>query len=206
MSYEDYLTMTQQGVWAGGWVILLSGTKAYITANHTIEQSNDNGPLGSFNNPFSETAYNEMMAAGTWPGGHVQHGDAVDYYHSYAVQLEMSGSFSAWVAGDDPLYVQSGQETIISAEGDNVNIILSWNAGYAGHGQVPPSYLSIYPNIRSPYVEVSNNLHAQWDLDNDYNVLITGKLEYKLNGGNTKKNLSISSYLIPEYYRGEPQS
>lgn len=204
MRYDDYLTMTQQGVWAGGWVDLPSGTTVYITADHTIEQSNDNGSLGSFYNPFSETAYNEMMAAHIWPGGHVQHGDGVSYHQSYAVEMDMSGSFSAWVAGDEPLYVQSGQEVITSKHDDKVNIILSWNAGYVGHGQVPPSYLSIYHNISSPYVLVSNSLQAQWG--NGYNVTITGELKYKLNGSNTIETLSKSSYEIPDNYCGNPDS
>ena len=63
--FDNYQSMVQQEQWHGGWVINLSDMLVYITANLSIEQDNENGVLGRFDNPFSVTAYGEMMSAMT---------------------------------------------------------------------------------------------------------------------------------------------
>jgi hypothetical protein len=200
MSYEDYLTMTQQGVWAGGWVVLQSGTTAYITAGHSIEQSNENGSLGCFYNPFSETAYNEMMSAHTWPGGHVQYGDGVRYRRSYNEQMG-SCDGSMLCSGSGPCYVQTGHEDIATAHNEKVRISLSWSSGYTN--MFPYSFLNIHPHVALPFKLKSNSLAAEWR--KGYSVLITGSLEYTEGDSKTVQVLRRSSYAIPDLYRGEPQ-
>lgn len=74
----DYLALVQQGLWHGGWMLASNQGLVYITTDQSVEQHNDEGLLGSQENPFSRTAYNEMMLAETWPGGYVQFGHEPD--------------------------------------------------------------------------------------------------------------------------------
>lgn len=89
-----YNSMVQQGCWYGGWVTTSNDSIVYITSNQLIEQDNNRGPLGCQENPFSETAYNEMMSVGTWSGGYVRHPgdpDVIIYHRSYEEQYYASG-------------------------------------------------------------------------------------------------------------------
>lgn len=212
-TYNDYLMLWQGYNWNGGWVRYNNGKLVYITANGSVEQSNEDGVLGSEENPYSERAYDEMMCAGTWLGGNVRHGDDIVYHVSY----EEMGSGSEIGSGNEmgfgsgsgvgcgTSYVQFGHEDIATAHDGKVRISLTWNSGYIGIGQIPPSFLSIHSHVLSPYEVISNDLYAQWDLDNDYHVIITGILKYKLKGKKTLQILSVSSFDIPDFYRGEPQ-
>ena len=73
--YEDYYNMANHSgsnSWTGGWVRWADTLKlVYVTAQQDVERDNDDGTLGSEENPFSREAYNEMYAKKTWPGGFV---------------------------------------------------------------------------------------------------------------------------------------
>ena len=199
--YSTYQQMTAQGTWIGGWVELTNHNKVYITAEHSIEQNNETASLGSLKNPFSETAYNEMMAAMTWPGGHVQHGSGVQYHYSYEEQLEASCYGSGSGSGSESFncHVQGGIEEIMTIANNHIKISLIWNTGYTRTS--PLSYLTISTTASSPYMEVSNNLSARWE--NGYTVMILGTYEYKTNNTTNSIILSLDgcTYDIPEIYR-----
>ncbi len=215
-TYNDYLMLWQGYNWNGGWVRYNNGKLVYITANGSVEQSNDDGVLGSEENPYSERAYDEMMCAGTWLGGNVRHGDDIVYHVSYEEQLG-SGSESGSGSGSEmgfgsgsgvgcgASYVHFGHEDIATAHDGKVRISLTWNSGYIGIGQIPPSYLSIHAHVKSPYTIVSENLSACWG-SGSYDVRITGVLEYKKGTSSPNKTLNPPSiYSIPDTYRGLPE-
>lgn len=215
-TYNDYLMLWQGYNWNGGWVRYNNGKLVYITANGSVEQSNDDGVLGSEENPYSERAYDEMMCAGTWLGGNVRHGDDIVYHVSYE-ELLGSGSESGSGSGSEmgfgsgsgvgcgASYVHFGHEDIATAHDGKVRISLTWNSGYIGIGQIPPSYLSIHAHVKSPYTIVSENLSACWG-SGSYDVRITGVLEYKKGTSSPNKTLNPPSiYSIPDTYRGLPE-
>lgn len=212
-TYNDYLMLWQGYNWNGGWVRYNNGKLVYITANGSVEQSNEDGVLGSEENPYSERAYDEMMCAGTWLGGNVRHGDDIVYHCSY----EEMGSGSEIGSGNEmgfgsgsgvgcgTSYVQFGHEDIATAHDGKVRISLTWNSGYIGIGQIPPSYLSIHAHVNSPYTIVSENLSACWG-SGSYDVRIMGVLEYKKGTSSPNKTLNPPSiYSIPDTYRGLPE-
>ena len=215
-TYNDYLMLWQGYNWNGGWVRYNNGKLVYITANGSVEQSNDDGVLGSEENPYSERAYDEMMCAGTWLGGNVRHGDDIVYHVSYEEQLG-SGSESGSGSGSEmgfgsgsgvgcgASYVHFGHEVSITAIDGKVRMSLTWNSGYIGIGQIPPSYLSMHAHVKSPYTIVSENLSACWG-SGSYDVRITGVLEYKKGTSSPNKTLNPPSiYSIPDTYRGLPE-
>ena len=207
--YFEYESMAQGHVWYGGWVILSDSKEVYITGGYSIEQDNDDGILGSEENPFSETAYDEMMVDKTWPGGNVQFGDVIMYARSYAEQ----SSACSWGSGSCPgngtgcgsgdSYVQMGVEDIITTLSGRITIKLFWNSGYTN--KIPYSYLSIHVFLKPPYIEVSNTLTATWEPN--YKVRIGGEYQYKSNSGNSIQTFTIDGdpiFDIPEMYKGRP--
>lgn len=206
VTYDEYQMMKLNGEWHGGWVMLLDYNVAYITTFDNVEQDNEIGRLGSYGNPFSETAYNEMMAAHTWPGGHVQYVNDVIYRLSYILQMSSSGSCSGSVlepvSGCGACYVRPGVEDVITTQSGKITVRLTWGPGYTQ--QIPFSYLHVFVLLKPPYQEVTNTLTAEWD--EGYNVRFNGTFEYRnTNGNNSIQVFSIGGnplYEIPEMYRG----
>jgi len=105
--YEDYYRMVNGSgscSWTGGWVIWQDSLElVYITSQQVIEKDNDNGVLGSEDNPFSSVAYNEMHSIRTWPGGYVKDDAGVVSYVMKSVIVygySGSGSGSDWHGSD----------------------------------------------------------------------------------------------------------
>lgn len=198
--FDNYQSMVQQEQWHGGWVINLSDMLVYITANLSIEQDNENGVLGRFDNPFSVTAYGEMMSAMTWPGGYVQHGggwETIEYHRSYEEQNSASGCGCGCGCGSGAGcgcgggYLRAGNGSFRPMGfGVGFNIVVEWEEGsFSGSNQ--PAVSAALQIVEQ---QQALSLSASWD--GSFRVKITGSIN--LVNANTGEQLH--TYNILEYY------
>lgn len=144
-SYFDYEEECRNHTWNGGWVFIGSNhDKIYITTNGSVEQKEGTDELGSEENPFSLTAYNEMFGNHTWIGGYVQEEDDCVYYPPQEDESGCgcgcgegcgcgcgceggiaSGSELYQICVDDPMFALS---TIVR---------ITWGSGTFLHGNAP---------------------------------------------------------------------
>lgn len=202
-TYSDYNMKWQNNSWLGGWVRLENENLVYITNNGSIEQDNVNGYLGSFENPFSLIAYNEMMAAKTWQGGHVLHENVVEYHFSYDEQMNASGSGSVDGSIDGSgseigfgSGSGSGSSIVLEANvGLNIGImsfLLSWTYGDTSTSELSCNSLeNNYPDWIS-CVSVDS---LSWQCAYTIHIVVS-YISYEV------KRTREFDYIIPEIYRG----
>ena len=204
--YEVYDSMLQQGIWHGGWVYIVESGNVYITALYSIEQDNNNGIIGSQENPFSETAYSEMMLAETWQGGYVRHGDGPDsiiYHRSYDDQNAASGcgsgsdSGSGAGCGCGSSSLKAGSDRFRpSGFGVGWNVVVAWGDGICSGTSQP--YVSAALEMVGTQQALA--LNASWDGCN--RVKITGSVNMVgQNSGNIIDTYNFTIYYnVPDSY------
>jgi hypothetical protein len=205
-TFDDYQSRVQQANWYGGWVLDMCDKLVYITANLSIEQDNENGVLGRIDNPFSVTAYGEMMSAMTWPGGYVQHGgglETIEYHRSYEEQNSASGCGCGCGCGSGAGcgcgggYLRAGNDTIHPVGMNSLfDIVVEWGEGSFSGSNLPSVSAAL---VLAPSQQTLP-LSASWD--GNYRVRITGSIKaIGANSGSTAGIWNISEYYnIPGSY------
>lgn len=78
---DVYSEMAGNNFWTGGWVDMDSDGIVYITANCICFDEND-GDLGSINNPCIVELFEDMVYNHLWRGGWVNYGAGIQHYIS----------------------------------------------------------------------------------------------------------------------------
>ena len=123
-SFDVYTLMCNSvggSVWTGGWVRLKSNSEViYITLRQGFERDNDDGVIGSAENPFSHEAYNEMNLKKIWPGGFVRIAYGVDPEYIDGNDGEESACGCGSGCGCGGRFLMAGQEWITDM---SINVI-----------------------------------------------------------------------------------
>ena len=127
-TYSAYQEMNNNGQWTGGWVQLMDGTIVYITRTGEIERKENNNELGSEENPFSNTAYQEMVNKHEWVGGYVMMGEDCEYIPQQNEGGDGCGCGCGCGCGTNNLTAGSAQP-IFARNFESVRIQLFWGSG-----------------------------------------------------------------------------
>lgn len=137
IDWEMYESMVYLKEWTGGWVILKgSGELIYITKDGQIEREKNNVEIGSKLNPFSYTAYCEMVEKGCWPGGYIKYSDTGKAFYiqcgdGYGEKYA-SGCGSGCTTGcGENAKISKGSKVV---EVSPFSVVLSWDDGKANVG------------------------------------------------------------------------
>lgn len=181
-TYSDYEFSYAHGTWMGGWVTLNTGRVVYITANQDIEQDTTDYTLGSEENPFSWTAYNEMITNHEWEGGFVRHGQDIECFPAQEGSGGCgcgSGEGCGCGCGSGYWHILSGSSSVVIR---GVAIEFSWGTGTSKEDVT----------ISIDNVSDNGSASAEWDEEEDYKIIISCT-----RSGST----DTCGYTIPENYR-----
>lgn len=199
-SYFDYEEECRNHTWNGGWVFIGSNhDKIYITTNGSVEQKEGTDELGSEENPFSLTAYNEMFGNHAWIGGYVQEEDDCVYYPP---QEDESGCGCGCGEGCGCGCGSGGPGTglLIAGEAEyhpdvftvNTYLEISWEDGSFLLGGQPALSVTL---INEDNLDISD---FQYSWENFYRIIISFYITLP---EHTDKEYCIYEYNIPSQYR-----
>lgn len=226
---DVYDELTDNAMWIGGWVLEEDENgepfdfPTYFTATGTAYPGEDEeeNVFGNEDNPIPIDVYEEMCELDIWTGGWVVYpngtteevpendgggsgsgsgcgcGDGCDVTGCGCGCGEDEGGGSG-CGGDG--YVTAGGEEIITREGGNLIVNLTWNSGYSGPFATPPcSYLNTSTVYHAPIIILSNTLSSDWE--EQYLVRVKGKIEYKISESSSVFTLEVdATYSIPNMY------
>lgn len=190
-SYFDYEEECRNHTWYGGWVFIGSNhDKIYITTNGSVEQKEGTDELGSEENPFSLTAYNEMFGNRTWIGGYVQEEDDCVYYPPQEDESGCGcGCGEGCGCGSGPI---NGNGNIIPGSDHvfmpNIEFDFSWSAGTATSG-VEVQISNLWNDSSVVVVSVG------WEWKGNYTIQFSVSYRYV---NNNSGNTMTCNYYIPE--------
>lgn len=208
-SYPDYEEEWRNHTWNGGWVFIGSNhDKIYITTNGLVEQKEGADELGSEENPFSLTAYNEMFGNHTWIGGYVQEEDDCVYYPPQEDESgcgcgEGCGCGCGGSSGTGGLL--AGNETYHSSPlAIGYYFDISWGAGSFLQGQGPQPQLSVTLMFNLEEYSYKEGDEFLTIYSYSWDVFYVVKIElniYNVSLGNQLVGHHVFYYNIPGHYR-----
>ncbi len=157
---EEVMEFAAEKKWTGGWVKNGKTNNIYYVRSDMGTELDGKYPLGSYDNPFSKNAYEEMRSKNIWPGGWVKDNDTLIYHRASGDTSgcgcgcgDNAGSGFGLIAGSER-FRPDGCHISLEVE-------VTWGNGTFANGQTPPLNVTVILHEESHFDGIS--AVAVWD-------------------------------------------